>query len=148
MSDCRLPPPCSWSPWLFWDVTWRSLAGRHRRFGTHIFPIFKVQSIQQEEELTACTLETGERGFPEKSVTSYQPKLHNIPEERRFYVGEFCVGIKERLRGKYFGNISQRFVKLILLSTFKIQINPYRILQFQFRCYSRMTFLYLFHNLL
>jgi hypothetical protein len=26
------------------------------------------------------------KGFPEKSVTNYQPTLRNIPEERRFHL--------------------------------------------------------------
>jgi hypothetical protein len=68
-------------PALLWDIKHRMVENHYRRFGQPIFPIFNGQAI-----LDFFTLEDGNDRLSETSVLNYQYRLHNTPEERRFYV--------------------------------------------------------------
>jgi hypothetical protein len=62
---------------LFLNVRRRRLAASHRRFGT----AYRFH-LQRSSWITS-PLNMGTIECPERSVTSYQPTPHNIPQERR-----------------------------------------------------------------
>jgi hypothetical protein len=86
---------------LFWNAPRHWLVDSYRRFGTTHQSHFQCSSNRRGiSSWTVWSLKMGLRGCPKISVTTYQSKMHNIPEGRRYNLHRGGC-LKSRMLHKY-----------------------------------------------